>query len=258
MSEKQNKTGVRWFVKKANCGNPIYFHGKRALGSLSTLRDSVKKGFTISTVSKINDVTSASQMNSVHISSNTVYGQQVDGILSKELDGNRLLYQSNISRVFKIFSTDNIVQRSTWDLAFHNSRGYSKEDVTISWFADIRWKRVYSHNKNGMPLEGSKNELVSAILNGRRVRFQLPDSSFFTTGSVEHLIILNGHVIARALRVAGSKTSNVIDKKGLWEWLMVSTTGICSNFVKKRRTCTNKILQTSDLFINLPLVKFCL
>ena len=248
MSEKQKKTGVRWFVKKTNCGNPTYSNGERSLGSLSTLRDSVKKGFAISTVSKTHTVTSVSHLNAVHISSNSVYGQQVDGILSKELDGDRLVYQSNISRVFKMFSTDNIIQRSTWDLAFHNSRSYSKEDVTISWFADTQWKRVYSHSKKGMPLEGSKNELVLAILDGRRVRFQLPDSSFFTTGTVDHLSILNGHVTARALRVAGSKTSSGFDKKGLWEWLMVSTTGICFNFVKKSRSFSSKPLQTFHLF----------
>ena len=159
MSEKEQKTGVRWFSKKTNCGNPTYFYSKRTVGSLSTLRDSVKKGFTISTVSKTGGVTSVSQMNSVHISSNSVYGQQTDGILSKELDGNRLIYQSNISRVFKMFSTDNTIQRSTWDLAFHNSRGYTKEDVTISWFADTQWKQVYSHSKNGIPLGGSKYQL---------------------------------------------------------------------------------------------------
>ena len=210
MSKKDNKTGVKWFVKKTNCGVPTYFHGKRTLGGLSALRDSIKKGFAISIVSKENDVTSVSLLDNVYISSNKIYGQQVNGVLSKKLDGNRIVHESNISRVFTMYSTDNTIERSNWDLAVHRSRDYSKENGTLSWFADTRWKLVYAHSKTGMPLKGSINELRSVILTGRRIRFQLPNSSFFTT-EADYLVIKNGHVNTRILMVVTSNTSNEFD-----------------------------------------------
>lgn len=223
---------MKWFVKKTNCGSPTYFHAKRTLGSLSALRDSIKKGFAISIVSKENDVTSASLLDNVYISSNKIYGQQVNDVLSKKLDRNRIVYESNISRVFTMFSTDNTIERSNWDLTVHRSRDYSKEYGALSWFADTRWKLVYAHSKTGMPLKGSINDLRSAILTGRRIRFQLPDSTFFTT-EADYLVIKNGHVTTRILRVATSNTSDGFDRKGLWEWLMVSTTGMCFNFLTR-------------------------
>ena len=223
---------MKWFVKKTNCGIPTYFHARRTLGSLSALRDSIKKGFAISIVSKENDVTSVSLLDNVYISSNKIYGQQVNDVLSKKLDRNRIVYESNISRVFTMFSTDNTIERSNWDLTVHRSRDYSKEYGALSWFADTRWELVYAHSKTGMPLKGSINDLRSAILTGRRIRFQLPDSTFFTT-EADYLVIKNGHMTTRILRVATSNTSDGFDRKGLWEWLMVSTTGMCFNFLTR-------------------------
>ena len=68
-------------------------------------------------------------------------------------------------------------------------------------------------------------ELLSAVRNGRRIRFQLPDSSIYTA-EANNLQIRNGHVTAQALKSVGPKGSNGFDKKGMWEWLMVSTRGI--------------------------------
>ena len=59
----EDKTNVKWFVKITNCGNPVYSHYKRLLGSLSMLMTSLKRGFPLSTVSKKNGITSTCPLN---------------------------------------------------------------------------------------------------------------------------------------------------------------------------------------------------
>lgn len=223
-STNEDKNNVKWFIKVTNCGTPVYSHDKRLLGSLSMLRNSLKRGFRISAISKKSDITSSSPLNNAHISSNVVYGQNVDSI-SKVLLGEQIIYQPNAFRVFTIFSSRNTVEISKQDLANHQNRGFSKESVAIDWFSDTCWTQVSAHSKAGSPLCGSLDELLSAVRNGRRIRFQLPDSSIYTA-EANNLQIRNGHVIAQALKSVGPKGSNGFDKKGMWEWLMVSTRGI--------------------------------
>ena len=227
VSTNEDKTNVKWFVKITNCGTPVYSHDKRVLGSLSILRSSLKHGFHISTVSKKNGVTSASPLNNAHVNSNVVYAQNVDAI-SKVLSGEQIIYQPNACRVFTIYSSKNTIEISNWDLTTHRNCGFSKENVTVDWFSDTHWTQVYAHSKAGSPLCGSLDELLSAVRNGRRIRFQLPDSSIYTT-EANNMYIRHGHVTAQALKLVGPKGSNRFDKKGMWEWLMVSTTGIILN-----------------------------
>ena len=148
--------------------------------------------------------------------------------LVKIVSGNQIIYQPNASRVFTIYSSKNTVEISKWDLESHRNRSFSKENVATDWFSDTQWTQVYAHSKGGSPLCGSLDELLSAIRNGRRIRFQLPDSSVYTT-EANNMQIRNGHVTAQALKSVGRNGSTGFDKKGLWEWLMVSTTGIFLN-----------------------------
>ena len=111
VSTNEDKNNVKWFIKVTNCGTPVYSHDKRLLGSLSMLRNSLKRGFRISAISKKSDITSSSPLNNAHISSNVVYGQNVDSI-SKVLLGEQIIYQPNAFRVFTIFSSRNTVEIS--------------------------------------------------------------------------------------------------------------------------------------------------
>ena len=223
----EDKVDVKWFVKITNCGNPVYSHYKRLLGRLSMLMTSLKRGFPLSTVSKKNGITSTCPLNNAYVNSSIVHGQNVDAV-SKTVSGNQIIYQPNASRVFTIYSSKNTVEISKWDLESHRNRSFSKENVAIDWFSDTQWTQVYAHSKAGSPLCGSLDELLSAIRNGRRIRFQLPDSSVYTT-EANNMQIRNGHVTVQALKSVGRKGSTGFDEKGMWEWLMVSTTGIFLN-----------------------------
>ena len=224
LSATEKKIGVKWFIKIINCGTPTYSHDENLLSGSSLLANSVKQGFDIRTVSKANNLISVIPLNNVRVSLNTVYGQNVDA-LSKEISKNQVVYKSNAFRVFTMFSSKNTITREYWDLVAHRSHGYSKKTSSVDWFADTQWKQVYAHTKSGFPLCGSLDKLLSAILGGRRVRFQLPDSSVYTA-EADNLHIRNGHVTAQALKLVGEKGETDFDKKGIWEWLMVSTTGI--------------------------------
>lgn len=224
LSATEKKIGVKWFIKIINCGTPAYSYDENLLSSSSVLVNSVKQGFDIRTVCRSDNIISVFPLNNVRINLNTVYGQNVDAF-SKEIFENQLVYKSDAFRVFTMFSSKNTITREYWDLVAHRSHGYSKKTFSVDWFADTQWKQVYAHTKSGFPLCGSLDELFSAILDGRRVRFQLPDSSAYTA-EADNLHIRNGHVTAQALKLVGEKGETDFDKKGIWEWLMVSTTGI--------------------------------
>ena len=223
LSSTEKKISVKWFIKIINCGTPTYSRDEN-LSGLTLLANSVRQGFDIRTVSKAKSLISVIPLNNVRISLNTVYGQNVDAF-SKEISENQVIYKSNAFRVFTMFSSKNTITREYWDLVTHRSHGYSKKTFNVDWFADTQWKQVYAHTKSGFPLCGSLDELLSAILDGRRVRFQLPDSSVYTA-EADNLHIRNGHVTAQALKLVGEKGETDFDKKGISEWLMVSTTGI--------------------------------
>ena len=220
LSSTEKKISVKWFIKIINCGTPTYSHDEN-LSGLTLLANSVRQGFDVRTVSKAKSLISVIPLNNVRISLNTVYGQNVDAF-SKEISENQVIFKSNAFRVFTMFSSKNTITREYWDLVTHRSHGYSKKTFNVDWFADTQWKQVYAHTKSGFPLCGSLDELLSAILDGRRVRFQLPDSSVYTAEAD----IRNGHVTAQALKLVGEKGETDFDKKGISEWLMVSTTGI--------------------------------
>ena len=93
------------------------------------------------------------------------------------------LFTNQIFRVFHNVFIRQHVEKSNWDLAVYRSRNYSKEYGTVGQFADTRQKLVYAHSKTEISLKGSINELRSAMLMGRRIQFQPPDSLFFTTGA---------------------------------------------------------------------------
>ena len=124
-----------------------------------------------------------------------------------------------------MFSSKNTITREYWDLVAQRSHGYSKKTFSLDWFADTQWKQVYAHTKSGYPLRGILDEILSAVVGGRRVRFQLPDSSVYTA-EADNLYIRNGHVTAQALKLVGEKGETDFDKRGISEWLIVSATGI--------------------------------
>ena len=66
--------------------------------------------------------------------------------------------------------------------------------------------------------------LTSAILSGRRVRFQVPTWNYYTA-EADNLSIRNGHVTAQALKHVSKAGFTRFKSDAYWYWLMVSTTG---------------------------------
>ena len=63
-----------------------------------------------------------------------------------------------------------------------------------------------------------------------KIQLKYPSGMLNLIGiEANNMQIRNGHVTAQALKSVGRKGSTGFDKKGMWEWLMVSTTGIFLN-----------------------------
>ena len=98
-----------------------------------------------------------------------VAGQTLDHIAS----GTKFLL-SNTYWWFIMVNSRGVHDMSRWTVGAHQSRGHTQGTIAIDWFADGCWKEVYSHDAKGQRISGSLYLLTSAILSGRRVRFQVP------------------------------------------------------------------------------------
>ena len=90
----------------------------------------------------------------------------------------------------------------------------------FSWFVDPCWELAYKHDKNGVGIQGSINDLLAAIRSGKKV------SVYSNNFAFEPVItfIRNNHVTAQAGRLARSSLEQ-IDPQFIIKYRSVSTTG---------------------------------
>ncbi len=223
LSSTNSRTPVKWFAKPACFAAPIYANdksGKRLQGSMDSLVSAVQNGRDIRVVS---EKSYSFRLNNIAVGEKFVAGQNVEHI-SKSYSGNQLLFQNNAYWWFTMVSTKGTRDMSRWSVVDHVDRGHTNDRVGMEWFEDDCWKRVYSHDANGKSVSGSLNSLVAAIQSGSRVRFQFPDSKYYTA-EADNLSIRNGHVTAQALKHVSKATLEKFQDNAYWYWLMVSTTG---------------------------------
>lgn len=86
----------------------------------------------------------------------------------------------------------------------------------IDWFVDPCWRAVYRHSLSGVPLFGSKGNLLNGLESGQRVKLMI-EQKFYEANVIQQA---DGEVTAT---VFDSVDADVT--KGQWEWLIVETTG---------------------------------
>lgn len=172
------KRSIKWYVQTSGLlSMPSYSHkanGIKVQGSLYSLESSVTDGQEIRCVSSkrysfpLHNVAIDSQ------GGKFVSGQNVDHI-SVTSRNNVIQFQSNAYWWFTVVTTRGLRDASRWTVGTHQSRGHSQDTVAIDWFSDGCWKDVFAHDAKGIRICGSREALVSALMSGHRVRFQIPE-----------------------------------------------------------------------------------
>jgi len=221
------KRSIKWYVQTSGIlSMPSYSHkanGIKVQGSLYSLESSVTDGQEIRCVSSkrysfpLHNVAIDSQ------GGKFVSGQNVDHI-SVTSRNNVIQFQSNAYWWFTVVTTRGLRDASRWTVGTHQSRGHSQDNVAIDWFSDGCWKDVFAHDAKGIRICGSREVLVSALMSGHRVRFQIPEWNYYTA-EADNLSVRNGHVTAQALKHVSKNGLTGFQSDAYWYWLMVSTTG---------------------------------
>ena len=222
--ESISRANIKWFVKLPQSDSSLAAYsndknGNTVAGSLAVLSSYVKDGCDIRGFSS-QSYAFPMQNIAVESDSSFVAGQTVDHI--SQTQNSR--FQSNPYWWFTMVTTQGQRDMSRWTVGIHQSRGHTNDRVATEWFADPCWKLVYMHDTSGRSIVGSRDTLVKAILSGQRVRFQFPDSKFYTA-EADNLSIRNGHVTAQALKHVSKASLSRFQDDAYWYWLMVSTTG---------------------------------
>jgi len=94
----------------------------------------------------------------------------------------------------------------------------------LNGFSDGCCRHVFTHDTKGIRIFGSRDALVSALMSGHRVRFQVPEWDYYTV-KADNLSVQSGHVTAQALKHVSKNGLTGFNSDSYWYWLMVSTTG---------------------------------
>lgn len=177
------KRSIKWYVQISGLlPMPSYSHlanGIKVQGSLTNLESSVTYGHEIRCVSSKRY---SFPLHNVAINSHgvkCVSAQNVDHIRTT-LSNNVIQFQSNAYWWFTVVTTRGLRDASRWTVGTRQSRGHTQDTVAIESFTDGCWKDVFAHDKKGIRICGSREALVSALMSGHRVRFQIPEWNYYT------------------------------------------------------------------------------
>ncbi|KAL4220826.1 hypothetical protein ACF0H5_019094 [Mactra antiquata] len=97
--------------------------------------------------------------------------------------------------------------------------GYSEKSCSCN----NKWKLVATTNETGNVTQGSKTELIQAVLNGAELRIQLASSGYLT--SVQNIQVLNDNVCVQALFHISKASYDAFQENAYWWFLYVCSSG---------------------------------
>lgn len=218
------KVAVKWFANPDKLQDAFYSNDQKGNNvdgfGVEDLKDAIKRGHDFRCVSNKEDFFS---FQNLQFKDDVVAGQNVR-CLGAIIRGTKLVFKDTPYWRYKILTSNGTRDTSKWTVGTHRSRGHKTDTASCEWFRDPCWKLIFSHDGTGKSLSGLREELMSAILSGSRVRIQLPSGDYFTT-EADNLSIRNGHVTAQTLKYISKSSVEKFQDNAYWVWLMVSTTG---------------------------------
>ena len=88
-----------------------------------------------------------------------------------------------------------------------------------------KWKLLYENDAAGKRVNGSKSDLITAVLSGAYVRIGM-DDKYFTAAQKVHIHGENDTVSAELLNHVSKASWNTMQKQTYWWFVIVDTNGI--------------------------------
>ncbi|KAL8615533.1 hypothetical protein ACOMHN_028196 [Nucella lapillus] len=216
-----------WYVKGLGPGNPVYSNfldGTRASGSLKDLFYMAELG---EVRCMMRDRGYAFVANNVVVDrdANELNAQSL-GHISQRFSQVALSFRETPYYWLASLTTDGRRDNTRYFVGNTQPRGHNNDFVALDWHVDSCWREVYVHDKDGMGLGGSLDELILLVSLGHRVRLQY-DKTVLEANSVR---ISDRTVIAQSLEEVKRRGGQGGDKyffntDTLWKWTTAHTTG---------------------------------
>jgi len=216
---------TEWFNDP--CWEPIYSHdgnGKATKGSINDLILAVQSGRRIRfQIPHLNHYTA--EADNLSVRNGHVTAQAIKHVSKASLE----MFQDNAYWYWLMLSTTGTVRATRYNVGEHVSRGNSKDNWAVNWFADTRpWKLAFVHKSDGASIYGSKATLVSAVERGASVRIVQEDGAYAFSG--QNVAIQGSDIGAQTLNhVSMQPSSNSyemeIQPNAYWWFTIVTTQG---------------------------------
>ncbi|XP_069108560.1 uncharacterized protein [Argopecten irradians] len=223
--------GIKWFVRKS-CRHrdnyPVYCHdngGQRSCGSLSKLDSAIRQGYEASYVT--GNGWTASLLDQIVLKDGPLISAQFLRRIGSEVlsSGGKFIRRFIRDKPlwsYEIDRSDGNINRLGWYIG-GNIKYNLKFEKDIDWFADTCWSMVYSHNQEGVSLDGVLHRLRASIIAGRRVRVVLNGN---VAGEPDSVIVeTDGHINAQLLTQISVDQMAYFQSNPYWYWQMISTAG---------------------------------
>ncbi|VDI07857.1 Hypothetical predicted protein [Mytilus galloprovincialis] len=225
-ADTTTKMAITWFIRTINCDDykngttPIYCTNQIACGPKSNLFDAVATGSDLRVVDEGLGYATRLEHAAYSKRKNTIGAESIWAVSQVAVD-KHAVFTNDAFWWFTLWSSEGDVDMSRWSIGEHKNSGHSKSKFDIKWYADSCWQLAYSHDGNGVPMDGSLDLLKAGILSGHRVRIVVGPYSI----EADNLLIKDGQVSAQLLGHVSKKDVDVFQEDVYWFWQHVATTG---------------------------------
>ncbi|CAC5385108.1 unnamed protein product [Mytilus coruscus] len=226
-SDTTTRMRITWFIRTISCDDykngttPIYCTNQIAnCGPKSNLFEAVATGSDLRVVDEGLGYATRLEHAAFSKRKDTIGAESIWAVSQVAID-KHAVFTDDAFWWFTLWSSEGDVDMSRWRIGEHKNAGHTKASFDIKWYADSCWQLAYSHDGNGVPIDGSLDLLKAGILSGHRVRIVVGPYSI----EADNLLIKDGQVSAQLLGHVSKKDVDVFQDTVYWFWQHVATTG---------------------------------
>lgn len=147
---------------------------------------------------------------------------------------------------YSIWSSDGLLDQSSWSVGVHKNVSTASSHVAMNWFADTCWMSAFKHDKSGKSLSGAVEYLRSSALSGHRVKLVIGNYSV----EADNLVIRRNKISAQLLAQSASSDLQTFGSSINWYWQHIATDGTVETVQYDVSGSTPSTIPTSTASVN--------
>lgn len=228
-AETLTLVGVQWFMRSialgSQLGSPAFCNSPSGLatcGSVQNLEQAVIRGADIRGLFFFGSTYYTALFNNLRsdLSRGMISGQQLWRLGMYE-NGNHQEFVHDAYWWYSIWSSDGLLDQSSWSVGAHKNISTTSSHVAMNWFVDTCWMSAFQHDKLGKSMSGAVEYLRSSALSGHRVKLVMGNYSV----EADNLVIRRNKISAQLLAQSASSDFQTFGSNINWYWQHVATDG---------------------------------